>query len=106
VEVEVGYHLTSVRTAVDYETISILNDALFFRQKVRHCYQVSHKGFITLRQVGNGGDVFAGYDKDVYGGLGVDVREGYGLIVLINDVALYLAFGDFAEDAVHFTPVL
>ena len=96
-----GYHLASVRATVYHQAVSCIRDALFLSQFVRYEYQVPHKPLFVPGEVGNRFDVFSGYDEKMHRRFGVYIGEGHRRFILIDDVALNLAPGDFAEDAVH-----
>ena len=50
--------------------------------------------------VGQGGDGVFGDDQDVDGRLGIDVSEGEGEVVFVDDVGGNLAPDDFAKEGV------
>ncbi len=101
-----GYHLASVRAAVDDQAVSCLRDALFLSQFVGYGYQVPHKLLFILGEIGNGFDVFSGYDEKMHRGFGVDIGESHRRFILINEIALNLAVCYAAENTRHITPEL
>jgi hypothetical protein len=63
---------------------------------------VAEQGLIGLRGVVEGFDVRARDDEDVRRGLRVDVAEGDGPLVLVDERGGNLARDDFAKETVRF----
>jgi len=101
VDVEMGHNLPALRSAVYHQAESGCGDAVLPGQLVGDTYQMPHKLFFVFREVGNAVDVFPGDNQDVHRGFGVDVGEGYRLLILIDDIALDLTLGDATEDTIH-----
>lgn len=92
-EVEDG--LPCLLAAVDDQPVVL--QPLLLRHSSRDGKQVAHKGFILwLYGIGTG-DGFARDAEDVDWRGRVDVAEGDGLVVLVDDVCGNLAVGDFLE---------
>jgi hypothetical protein len=107
--VEMGYKLPPFGAEVDDQAVSLVPFGYTGLSREPGCYhyQVPHKLRILLGQLDQRLDVFPGHDKQMYGRFGIYIRESDRLLILIDDIALYLATGYTAEDAIHWTiPVI
>ena len=100
VEVEVFDGLAAVGAGVDDEAVA-LGEVLLAGDFGGGLQELAEERGVGGFAVGHGGDVVFGDDEDVSGGLGVDVREGEGLVVFVEAGYGDGAGGDFAEEAVH-----
>jgi len=98
--VEVLDCLATVGAGVDDEAVA-LGEVLLASDLACRVEEVAEGGFVVLRGVGVGGQVVFGDDEDVGGGLGIDVREGEGLLVFVDAGGGDFAGDDFAEEAGH-----
>jgi len=72
-------------------------DPLFFGDHPRDPDHVTGQGLVFFYYLGRACQVFSGYNKEVYRGLGADVTEGDHLVVLEDQLGRDIASGDFAE---------
>jgi len=100
VDVEVVDCLAAVGAGVDDEAVAV-GEILLAGDLAGCVEEVAEGGCVVLRGVGVGGQVVFGDDEDVGGGLGVDVREGEGLLVFVDAGGGDFAGDDFAEEAGH-----
>ena len=100
VDVEVVDGLAAVGAGVDDEAVAV-GEVLPAGDFAGCVEEVAEGGFVVLRGVGVGGQVVFGDDEDVGGGLGIDVREGEGLLVFVDAGGGDFAGDDFAEEAGH-----
>ena len=83
--------------AVQHQAESPLGDALLPGDVVRHQEEVSEESIITLACIKERREMPAGNNQDVDRRLRVDVLEGYGVIVLVDDLGRKLPLGDLTE---------
>jgi hypothetical protein len=98
VEVEVKDDLPAFAVAVQYQAESALGDALLPGDAVRHQEEVSEESIITLASIKERWKVSAGNNQDVDRRLRVDVLEGYGFVVLVDDLGRKLPLNDLTEE--------
>ena len=95
VEVEVVDGLAAVGAGVGYDAVAA------GEQAVGECGSgVGEVAEDFDGRFGDVGEVLLGNEENVGGGLGVDVGESYGLVVLVDGLDWDLVGGDFAEEAV------
>ena len=92
--------LAGLTVAVDDGTVAHVGEALLPGDIPRREIESAHQVDMAVVQVVQGGDVLPGYHQDVYRGLRVDIIEGHHRIVLVDDLARYLAGSDSAERTV------
>ncbi len=100
VDVEVFDGLAAVGAGVDDEAVAF-GEVLLAGDLGGDEDQVAEHGGVVGDGVGERGEVVAGDDEDVGGGLGVDVGEGVGGFVLVDGGGGDFTVGDFAEEAGH-----
>ena len=97
-EVEVKDDLPAFAVAVQYQAESPLGDALLPGDVVCHQEEVSEESIITLACIKERREMPAGNNQDVDRRLRVDVLEGYGVIVLVDDLGRKLPLNDLTEE--------
>ena len=100
VEMEMVDSLATMLSGIDHSPIPVLEA---FRPSDFGCgpMQIPDQGIVLLACVGDGSNVLAGNDKDVNGGLRIDVGEGIALVILIDGLGGDASIDDPAEDAAH-----
>ena len=83
VEVEVVDGLAAIGAGVDDDAVAV-GEILPAGDFGGGGEEVAEEGCVVGSGMGQGGDVTLGDDEDVDGGLGVDVREGEGVVVLVE----------------------
>ena len=96
---KMAYHLSPFGAAVQHQPVAPLPDSLFLCQPCGQDYRAPHEFLLLVSKICQGGDVGFGYDKNVFGCQRVDVPEGQEVIILMNDIAWYLAGNDAAKKA-------
>ena len=105
VEVQVGYRLAAVLTAVDHEAVAGIGDPLVCRDAGRRQDQAANQVRVIRGQIVQAGQVAPGDDQDVGRGLGVDVGEGQEIRIAENFPAGYFSGGDITEKTgTHISP--
>ena len=64
--------------------------------------KVADQGAVLLASMGNGRDVLARNDEDVYGRLRINVGKGVALVVLVDGFGRDTSIDNPAEEAAHF----
>ena len=97
---EVVDGLAAVGAGVDDQAVTV-GEVLGAGDFAGGVEELAEDGGIVLCGVGMRGEVVLGDDEDVRGGLGVDVREGEGVLVFVEAGDGDFAGDDFAEEAGH-----
>ena len=97
---EVVDGLAAVGAGVDDETVAF-GEVLGAGDFAGGVEELAEDAGVVLRGVGVRGEVVLGDDEDVRRGLGVDVREGEGVLVFVEAGDGDFAGDDFAEEAGH-----
>lgn len=63
--------------------------------------KVADQGVVLVACMGNGRDVLARNDKDVYGRLRINVGEGVALFVLVDGFGRNTSIDDLAKETTH-----
>jgi len=98
VKVKVKDDLPAFAVAVQYQAESPLGDALLPGDVVRHQEEVSEESIITLVCIKERREMPAWNNQDVDGGLRVNVLEGYGVIILVDNLGRKLPLNDLTEE--------
>jgi len=100
VEMEMVDSLATMLPGIDHSPIPVLEA---FRSSDFGCgpMQMPDQGIVLFACVGDGSNVLAGNDKDVNGGLRIDVGEGIALVILIDGLGGDASIDDSAKDAAH-----
>jgi hypothetical protein len=91
--------LTAIFACVDHDAIAV-GESLLFGDSFDGEQEVSHEGVVLGFGIGEFGDRLLGDDEDVDGGLGVEVAEGEGEVVFVDDIGGDFFANDFAENCV------
>jgi hypothetical protein len=100
VEVYVEDRLARARARVDDGAVAALRESFLGGDARRGEEESAEEGLVGVGGVGERGDVAARDDEDVGGGLRVDVAEGEGVLVRVDDLRGDFARGDLAEETV------
>jgi hypothetical protein len=100
-QVEVIHRLAAIRSYVDDNAIA-LPEVLLARELIGDAMQVAYQGLFLLAgsDLGERGDVLLWNDEVMHRSFGINVREGYCLLIFIEFVRGNFSGGDFAENAV------
>ena len=93
------HRLPTLTVTIQHEAEASFGDPFFPCNGVRYQEEVSEHSIIPLICVQERREVPAGNDQNMDGGLWVDVFEGYGLVVLVDDLAGKLPAGDPTKGA-------
>lgn len=98
--VDVVDGLSAVFSRVDHGAVSLRKP---FCASDLSCgpLQMSKQMFVVLLGVSDGRDVLPRYDKDVDGGLRLDVREGVAMLILVDGFGGNASVDDLAENTAH-----
>jgi len=102
VKMDVKNRLARVFVAVEDKTIAFLRYAKAPRDLTGGKDKASHKRGMPFLNVVRRGDMLAGDDEDVNGGLGADIPKGDQIGCLENNVRGDFAGGDAAEETVFY----
>jgi len=98
--VEVVDGLAAIGAGVDDQAVAV-GEVLGAGDFAGGVEELAEDAGVVLGGVGVRGEVVLGDDEDVRGGLGVDVREGEGVLVFVEAGDGDFAGDDFAEEAGH-----
>jgi hypothetical protein len=100
VKVDVVYRLATVRSCINDGAVSLRESfgACDFRSGP---LQMTEEFLLWLLGVSDGGDVYSRDDKDVHGGLRLDIGEGVAVLILVDSFGRNGSVNDLAKDAVH-----
>jgi hypothetical protein len=102
VEVEVRHQLPALLAAVYHQAVAAFGGAFLPGQFIGNADQASHQGNISFTRLNEGSYVLPGNDQQMHRRLGVNITEGYYLIISINYVTGELAGYNLTENATHF----
>jgi hypothetical protein len=98
-DMQVENSLTRVCAGVGDEAVSILGDAFFARDLLRHAEEVTDQRFVLRFEGADRFDVFVRHDEDMCLRYGVDIAEGGRFFISVDDIRFGFAEDDLAEDA-------
>ena len=93
-------HLPSMLPRVDDQAVASLINALLLDNLASEAKQVTHQRLILGGQIVDRGNVFIGDNQDVGGRHRVDIAEGGGLLVRVDDLSWRLASNNATKDAI------
>ena len=92
--------LPGARAAIDRDAETALRDPMLFGQSIGDAEHLPDQLMIFNRRFEERGDMFARHDQEMDGRPRIDVPESDYTAVLIDEIALNLAFDNPAEQAV------
>ena len=94
------YRLPRFLAAVDYQAVAPLGYSMLFGNLIGYRNHVPDEWHVGLTNVANRGDMFPGDDQQVDGCYRIDIAEGDGIVILVNDVRWQFTGDNLAENAV------
>lgn len=100
-EVDVGHQLPSFPAAVHGNTVSSVRQPLAPGHLAGDMDQMAQEFPVFRAGLSQRRDVLPGQDQQVVRCLGIDVTDDHCPVILIDEIARYLAADNLAEDAIR-----